>query len=59
MSDGIECRHCGCTDLRVIATRRRANGTIIRRRACRHCGKVTRTTEEADAPKEPGWRPNR
>jgi hypothetical protein len=42
---GLECRGCGCRDLRVLYTRYRA-GSIVRVRACRHCGRrlVTRET---------------
>jgi len=42
---GLECRGCGCGDLRVLYTRYRA-GSIVRVRACRHCGRrlVTRET---------------
>ena len=44
-SRGLECRGCGCRDLRVLYTRYRA-GSIVRVRACRHCGRrlVTRET---------------
>ncbi len=42
---GIQCRHCGCTDLRVRHTRRHS-GRIRRERECRHCGKVIWTTEK-------------
>ena len=42
---GLECRGCGCRDLRVLYTRYRA-GVIVRVRSCRHCGRrlVTRET---------------
>ena len=42
---GIECRDCGCRDLRVIYTRR-SIGQIIRRRECRHCGRRMTTREK-------------
>jgi len=44
-SRGLECRGCGCRELRVLYTRYRA-GSIVRVRACRHCGRrlVTRET---------------
>jgi len=35
---GIECPHCGCCDFRVVYTRPRPNGMIMRRRECRNCG---------------------
>lgn len=35
---GLICHRCGCCEFRVVYTRPRANGTIIRRRECRHCG---------------------
>ena len=41
---GLECRHCGCRDLRVDHTTR-ADGTIIRYRRCRHCGRRVTTCE--------------
>ena len=42
---GLECRGCGCRDLRVLYTRYRAR-SIVRVRSCRHCGRrlVTRET---------------
>lgn len=42
---GIECRKCGCRDLRVIYTRHRPK-RIVRRRECRHCGKRVTTFEK-------------
>lgn len=51
MRGGIECSRCGCTDLRVVETRRNRGGKILRgkvfrRRICRNCGKETRTMEQ-------------
>jgi ribosomal protein L40E len=43
---GLECRKCGCRDLRVDHTTR-ANGHIIRYRHCRHCGQRITTAERA------------
>lgn len=43
---GLECRRCGCRDLRVDHTTR-ANGRIIRYRHCRHCGARMMTSERA------------
>ncbi len=42
---GLECRKCGCRDFRVKYTRPKA-GTIMRRRACRHCGTLITTFEK-------------
>jgi hypothetical protein len=35
---GLQCRVCGCQHLEVSHTERLKNGTIRRRRTCRHCG---------------------
>jgi hypothetical protein len=35
---GIRCRVCGCQHLEVTHTERLRNGTVRRRRTCRHCG---------------------
>jgi hypothetical protein len=35
---GLQCRVCGCQHLEVTHTERLRNGTIRRRRICRHCG---------------------
>lgn len=43
-SGGIECRKCGCRDLRVQTTRR-GDGVIVRYRVCRHCGQHRPTIE--------------
>jgi transcriptional regulator NrdR family protein len=42
---GVECRECGCRHFEVLYTRRLANGVILRRRACRHCGRRLTTYE--------------
>jgi len=42
---GLECRHCGCRDFRVVYTRRGWGGKLVRRRECRHCGKRMTTWE--------------
>jgi DNA-directed RNA polymerase subunit RPC12/RpoP len=42
---GLECRKCGCRDLRVIYTRSGRGGHIVRRRECRHCGQRLVTWE--------------
>jgi len=41
---GLECRRCGCRDLRVDHASG-ASGRIIRYRHCRHCGKRVTTSE--------------
>lgn len=41
----LECRRCGCRDLRVVYTELGANGTRRRRRECRHCGARYTTVE--------------
>ena len=46
-SIGINCPRCGCSDLRVYYTRRKPNGTIMRSRECRHCGRRIVTRERA------------
>jgi transcription elongation factor Elf1 len=43
---GLECRHCGCRDLRVLYTRQRPR-SIMRVRVCRHCGRRVVTRETA------------
>lgn len=42
---GLECRECGCRHFDVINTYRQS-GRIIRRRACRYCGKRITTSEK-------------
>ena len=42
---GIVCPKCGCAYFRVIYTRARWGGRIVRRRECRHCGRRVTTTE--------------
>lgn len=42
---GIECRKCGCVDLRVTRTWRGPR-FIRRTRVCRHCGTRNVTTEK-------------
>ena len=44
---GVECDQCGCTRLRVIYTRRRWDGTLVRRRECRSCRNRITTWEYA------------
>lgn len=43
---GLVCRKCGCRDLRVKYTRHR-DGSIMRRRVCRNCGRLVTTYERA------------
>lgn len=40
-----DCRGCGCRDIRVAWTYRAADGSIRRRRVCRHCGEGFTTIE--------------
>jgi transcriptional regulator NrdR family protein len=42
---GLRCWNCGADQFRVIYTRAAAGGKIIRRRACRACGKRITTWE--------------
>lgn len=42
---GLRCRHCECGQFRVIYTRRRSGGKLVRRRECRHCGHRVTTSE--------------
>lgn len=41
---GIECLNCGCRHFEVIRTCQRED-KIVRRRACRNCGREITTTE--------------
>lgn len=43
---GLVCLKCGCGHFRVIYTRPKSGGRIIRRRECRHCGRRVITTEQ-------------
>ena len=45
---GLVCRTCGCRHFRVLYTRPAWGGRLLRRRACRHCGRRI-TTHEVDA----------
>lgn len=42
---GIQCPKCGCRHFEVRNTVPKRNGTIVRYRVCRHCGKVVTTRE--------------
>ena len=44
---GIRCRSCGCGHFKVIYTRPRRDGTVMRRKECRHCGRRLVTWEKA------------
>lgn len=47
--DGLECWKCGCHHFnRVLWTRPRGDGTVVRRRECRNCGTVIRTVERVE-----------
>lgn len=41
---GLECPECGCRHFYVIYTRRRQD-RIVRRRQCRHCGRLVLSVE--------------
>jgi transcriptional regulator NrdR family protein len=41
---GLRCR-CGCSQLKVIYTRARGGGKLVRRRECRDCGERITTWE--------------
>lgn len=43
---GLECPHCGCGHFRVLYTRSKPGGRLLRRRECRHCGKRITTYEQ-------------
>lgn len=43
---GLVCRACGCRHFRVLYTRPAWGGRLLRRRACRHCGRRTTTYEQ-------------
>ena len=42
---GLECAGCGCRHFRVVYTRPGRQGSIRRRRECRHCGRRLTTVE--------------
>jgi transcriptional regulator NrdR family protein len=44
---GLRCRQCGCGHLRVVYTRAKAGGRVMRRRECRSCGERVTTWERA------------
>jgi transcriptional regulator NrdR family protein len=48
---GLRCR-CGGTRLKVVYTRARGGGKLVRRRECRDCGERITTWERAI-----GWAP--
>lgn len=43
---GLVCPECGCRHFLVVYTRPGPEDRIIRRRACRHCGKRLTTVEK-------------
>ena len=47
---GIECRTCGCCHFFVVYTRPKPNGQIMRRKACRNCGRKVTTFEQTVTP---------
>lgn len=44
---GLVCSECGCEHFDVVWTDRQVR-KIVRKRACRHCGKRIRTTERIE-----------
>lgn len=42
---GLVCRKCECRHFYVVWTRPLRNGTILRKRECRHCGARVVTSE--------------
>lgn len=42
---GIECRRCGCRHFLTVWTKPIADGSVRRRRECRHCGHEMTTKE--------------
>jgi len=42
---GLRCPKCGCGHFRVIYTRPKLDGKVMRRRECQHCGRRVTTTE--------------
>lgn len=56
---GMQCRKCGCTDCRVTHTERLRNGTVRRRRSCRHCDCRFVTYESANGEQMQFWRKSR
>ena len=43
---GLVCLDCGCRHFEVLYTRPARKGKIMRRRACRHCGRRVTTLEK-------------
>jgi len=43
---GVACSRCGCRHLPVYYTRHRPDGSIMRRRQCRNCGRMVTTYEK-------------
>lgn len=44
---GLECPRCGCGHFRVLYTRAKSGGKLLRRRECRHCGRRVTTYEQS------------
>jgi transcriptional regulator NrdR family protein len=42
---GLICPRCGCRHFEVLYTRPALGGKVLRRRACRHCGRRITTAE--------------
>jgi hypothetical protein len=43
---GLMCYRCGCRHFFVVYTKARKNGSIVRRKECRHCGTRITTVEK-------------
>ena len=43
---GLKCRGCGCGHFHLLYTRRTRGGRLIRRRQCRHCGRMVTAYEK-------------
>lgn len=41
----LECRRCGCKHFQLLYTRQLRGGRLLRRRQCRHCGRLVTTYE--------------
>jgi len=55
---GIECLTCGCRMLDTVETRPAYGGRIMRRKACRNCGRILTVYETpVEAPPEDPHRP--
>jgi hypothetical protein len=42
---GLRCRNCGCAHFKTYYTRPKSDGSVARRKQCRHCGRMISTRE--------------